>query len=92
MRGKVFFWKISSDNPLGVPFGWGFIGVESARFSTTPENRVYFNERAAHYSPITVGDVVEFEIFPPKENSPHQSRSAFKVERVKNDVAQAQPA
>lgn len=86
MHGKVMFWKRDFANPKQMLFGWGFIGADENGHDVSTGKRIYFNQNAARYNPVKQGDVVEFELFEPRDNSPHRSRSAFKVEKVESDV------
>lgn len=72
MRGKIVWWRRDCDNPKNNLFGRGLIA--SAEFNGS--TRVYFDERVAHYSPVKVGDVVEFELSARSKEKPSASRVA----------------
>jgi len=78
MRGRVIFWKRDFANPKRMLFGWGFIAPDGS--GEKKSERVYFNERRARYSPVRLGDVVEYELAEP--DPMHEGHGAFKVEKV----------
>jgi hypothetical protein len=77
-RGKVLFWK--QDMRDNKTFGWGFIAPDD-----NADERVYFNQRTARYSPVHQHDLVEFEMFE-TDNVTHPGRlAAFKVEKLNDE-------